>query len=79
MKRILKTIDHRKWYHLETLKKFYNNYKIECIEQNDAEGKQFTFVIFKYLWREHAYMMHPKTKRIKFLTNEVYNEVNYVI
>lgn len=77
MNRTLKYIDVQKWYHLETLKKFYAGKQMRVESCKDNNNKEFTFINFKILWGEARFIMHPKTKRLKYITPAVYTEVGF--
>ena len=77
MNRKIKQIDHNKWYHLESLKKYFVNYKMQTNIQRGNNDKEFTFVTFKRLWNEYIFITHPKTKRLKYITPAVYTEVGF--
>lgn len=77
MNRTLKHIEVQKWYHLETLKKFYADWQMQLIPQIDNNNNEFTFVSFKHLWKDSCFIMHPKTKRLRLVTLDAYREVGF--
>ena len=78
MNRTLKRIDEQKWYHLETLKKYYVGRQMQTISHRDNNGKEFTFVNFKRLWNDALFIVHPKTKRLRWATLDAHREVGFV-
>lgn len=80
MNRTLTQIDEQKWYHLETLKKYYVDRQIHFeSHRNNNNDEEFTFVRFKRAWRDILFVMHPKTKRFKCATLEALREVGFDI
>ena len=77
MNRKIKQIDLNKWYHLESLKEYFSNCKMQTDVRRNDNNKEFTFVTFKYLFSEFAFITHPKTKRLKYITPDVYTEVGF--
>lgn len=78
MNRTLKRIDDKKWYHLETLKKYYVGRQMQIVSHRDNANKEFTFVNFKRLWSETFFIVHPKTKRLRLPTTDAYIEIGFV-
>lgn len=77
MNRKIKHIDPNKWYHLESLKKHFINYKMQTDVQRNDNDKEFTFVTFKHFWRDYVFITHPKTKRLKLATPATFTEVGF--
>lgn len=77
MNRTLKYIDVQKWYHLETLKKFYAGTQMRVLSHKDNNNKEFTFINFKILWGETRFIMHPKTKRFRLVSKDAYKEIGF--
>ena len=77
MNRKIKQIDLNKWYHLESLKKYFVNFKMKTVVKRDNTNKEFTFVKFGYLFEEFAFITHPKTKRLKRVTPAAFAEVGF--
>lgn len=77
MNRTLKYIDVQKWYHLETLKKFYAGKQMRVESCKDNNNKEFTFINFKILWGEARFIMHPKTKRFRLANIDTYREIDF--
>ena len=77
MNRKIKQIDPNKWYHLESLKKYFSDCKMQTDVQRNDNDKEFTFVKFGYLFEEFAFITHPKTKRLKYITRAAYEEVGF--
>ena len=77
MNRKIKQIDYNKWYHLESLKKYFAGYKMRTGIQKDDNDKEFTFVTFEFLWGKYKFITHPKTKRLKHISPEAFTEVGF--
>lgn len=77
MKRTVYSIDPDKWYHLETLKKYYKDYKVEQHDQVNDRGIKFTVIIFSQLFISYDYISHPKTGRFKYITQNTLKEIEY--
>ena len=77
MNRKIKQIDINKWYHLESLKKHFVNCKMKTVVKRDDNNKEFTFVTFRSLFTEFAFITHPKTKRLKQISPEAFTEVGF--
>lgn len=77
MNRKIKQIDINKWYHLESLKKYFVDCKMKTVVQRDNNNNEFTFVIFERLFGEYIFITHPKTKRLRSITHATYEEVGF--
>lgn len=77
MNRKIKQIDYHKWYHLESLKKYFVDYKMQTGIQKDDNDEEFTFVTFEFLWSKYTFITHPKTKRLKQISPEAFTEVGF--
>ena len=77
MNRKIKQIDLNKWYHLESLKKYFVNFKMKTVVKRDNTNKEFTFVTFEFLWIKYTFITHPKTKRLKQVSPEAFTEVGF--
>lgn len=77
MNRKIKQIDYHKWYHLESLKKYFVDYKMRTGIQRDDNDEEFTFVTFEFLWIKYTFITHPKTKRLKQVSPEAFTEVGF--
>lgn len=77
MNRKINVIDSTKWYHLETLKKYFIGHSIIKRTDTDINGKEFTFIQFKKLWGNHIFIVHPKTKRLRKNTYDALVEAGF--
>ena len=50
---------------------------MKTVVKRDNTNKEFTFVKFGYLFEEFAFITHPKTKRLKYITRAAYKEVGF--
>lgn len=77
MDRRIKFIDHTKWYHIESLKKYYKNEGKSLIRQ-DLQGKLYNIVKFRSGWSFIIFVVNPKNKRLKYLTADALNEIGCI-
>ena len=77
MNRKIKQIDPNKWYHLESLKKYFSDCKMQTDVRRNDNNKEFTFVTFKCLWLNYVFITHPKTKRLKRITPAALAEIGF--
>lgn len=78
MKRTINFIDGAKWYHFETLKKYFKGFDVDKSIITDAEEKAFTMILFKRRWQRFKFFVHPKHKRLKSVDSyEVCEEIGF--
>lgn len=77
MKRTLELLSASKWYHYKTLEKCFKDSVIEKYSQKDRANVDFEFVIFKRMWNTTHFIVHPKTKRLKYVSDESIREAGF--
>lgn len=76
MDRRIKFIDRNKWYHIESLKKHFKKEGAKGI-QYDINEKPYEVILFRSGFCTTTFVVHPKTKRLKYLTIEALKELGY--
>lgn len=78
MKRKIEFVDSGKWYHLETLKKFFKNRLCTFDTNIDVNGEPYDVVKFRKGWNYSVFVVHPKNKRIKYASVESVAEIREI-